>query len=61
MHFLRFHHWIRLLQLPYRQLADSEEAIDELTINPEVAALRDEYGADLVQLVGRFDDYCGVA
>ncbi|CAM9947269.1 unnamed protein product, partial [Sphacelaria rigidula] len=47
--------------LPYDQQTGSEEALYELDSNAEVAALRDEYGADLVQLVGQFSDYCGIA
>lgn len=48
-------------QLPYEQQTGSEDALYELDSNAEVAALRDEYGADLVQLVGQFYDYCGIA
>ena len=38
----------------------SVEVLYELQANDEVAALRDESGADLVQLVGAFTDVCGL-
>lgn len=35
-------------------------ALAELTANTEVAEIRDQYNADLVQLVGYLDDSCGI-
>lgn len=51
----------RLEQLPYDQETSAITALNTLDSNEEVAQLRNEYGADLVQLVGRFYDYCGYA
>eukprot|EP00904_Undaria_pinnatifida_P008308 jgi/Undpi1/4607/HiC_scaffold_18.g07961.m1 len=38
----------------------STEVLIDLQSNDQVAALRDLYGADLVQLVGAFTDVCGL-
>lgn len=37
------------------------DALVSMTFNADVHALRDLFEADLVQLVGAFDDYCGIA
>lgn len=36
-------------------------ALYGITYDDDVAALRDLYEADIVQLVGGFSDYCGIA
>lgn len=49
-------------QLPYEEGSlGSGEKIDFMRENPEVGALRNEYGADLVVLVGELYDVCGIA
>lgn len=48
-------------QLPYTQEEGMYDALLSMTFNAEVRALRDLYEADLVQLVGAFDDFCGIA
>lgn len=48
-------------QVPYIfPLALVDYALLELTSNAAVADIRDQYSADLVQLVGYLDDSCGV-
>lgn len=50
------------LQLPYEEgSAGSSEKLAFMGQNEEVLALRNEYGADLVLLVGELYDYCGIA
>lgn len=47
-------------QLPYDVLtSDDQFTLFELQYNNDVADLRDATGADLVQLVGDFEDSCG--
>eukprot|EP00752_Nemacystus_decipiens_P003649 g3363.t1 len=48
--------------LPYEEgSSDSGDKLDTLRENVEVQALRNEYGADLVLLVGELHDVCGIA
>ena len=48
-------------QLPYAQATfGSSEGLSTVRTNTEVAALRDQYHADLVVLVGNFPDTCGL-
>ena len=35
--------------------------LDSMTHSVAIAALRNKFGADLVHLIGGFDDLCGVA
>ncbi|CAN0406342.1 unnamed protein product, partial [Ectocarpus sp. 12 AP-2014] len=55
---------VRVEQLPYDQLSpftsDYEPELRAMTDNAAVAALRDQYGADLVLLVGYFPNTCGL-
>ncbi|CAM9751779.1 unnamed protein product [Sphacelaria rigidula] len=46
-------------QLQYDQDESAIDALVTLTEDEGVATLRDRYGADLVQLFGSFQDYCG--
>lgn len=58
---------VRFLQLPYSQM-DYDSGDEDITLAPEmsefsssteVADLRDQYQADLVQMVGYFPGTCG--
>ena len=53
----------RSLQLPYEQTSIiTEDSLFELNSNGDVGDLRDAAGADLVQMVGFFNDgNCGLA
>lgn len=55
--------WLALsAQLPYEEgSSGSSSKLDFMRENPEVQALRDGFGADLVMLVGELYDVCGVA
>lgn len=46
-------------QVPYTP--SEGDPLDEFAYNDEVVAIRDEYKADLVQLVGDVHDVCGEA
>lgn len=50
------------LQLPFEESpVEIEDMLSELKQNQDVAALRDQTGADLVQMVGYFTgDFCGL-
>lgn len=48
-------------QLPYTQEERIFDALAGATNNEDVNAMRDLHDADLVQLVGGFDDQCGIA
>lgn len=51
-----------LSQLPYEEgTSDSETKLSYMRTNSEVNDIRDEYGADLVLLVGELNDVCGLA
>lgn len=39
--------------------SDTYDALKNLAENDEVAKLRDAYGADLVQLIGYYENACG--
>ena len=49
------------MQLPYDETTtDGREALQEFRLNEDVALLRDAAEADLVQMIGDFNDgYCG--
>lgn len=46
-------------QLPYVQDEAYADALSTLGDNSDVATLRDQHGADLVQLAGSFTGTCG--
>lgn len=53
---------VRPHQLPYVEgSGGSGEKLEYMQQNSEVRALRDEYGADVVLLVGELYDVCGIA
>ncbi|CAN0243372.1 unnamed protein product [Ascophyllum nodosum] len=52
---------VRVEPLPYiENSSESLVILDNLKASSEVAASRDLYGADLVQLVAELEDYCGI-
>ena len=58
---LRFFFFPLFMQLPYDETTtDGREALQEFRLNEDVALLRDAAEADLVQMIGDFNDgYCG--
>lgn len=50
------------MQLPYEEGSSSSgDKLDFIRENADVQALRNEYGADMVLLVGELYDVCGIA
>lgn len=47
------------LQAPFEEIGIMRDVRQEFATNEDIAQLRDQYGADLVQLVGSFEDACG--
>lgn len=48
-------------QLPYTQQGDMDKALGTMTHSADVSALRNQFGADLVHLIGAFADGAGTA
>lgn len=48
------------MQAPFVERTSVLEGLNQLKTDETVAQLRDTYAADLVQLIGDFDTYCGV-
>eukprot|EP00904_Undaria_pinnatifida_P008614 jgi/Undpi1/4883/HiC_scaffold_19.g08235.m1 len=52
---------VHVTELPYTQELGSDDALTTMTHSAAVSLIRNKFGADLVHLVGRFEDACGLS